>query len=288
MAPIAELISLEDHRDYDAARLAVLSAAPEPELRRRAVLAIGRLKDPRGAALLLPHLTDPDTSVAATAAFALGLLGDSAAVAPLAAQLEAAATARAPSVAAEAAAALGKLRTDAAHRALREFLRAAPISPATELPTRYALLAIWKFPRADDHSAIVRWLTVADPELRWRAAYALVRRPDPAAAAPLLAAAHDADARVRALALRGLARPLVDSAALPPDSVLAVLAAATRDEDYAVRVNAIRTLAGYGAQGAAVVAPLLADDEPQIALAAAEALQRLGPAAVSASPHSAR
>jgi cyclophilin family peptidyl-prolyl cis-trans isomerase/HEAT repeat protein len=284
VAPLAELLRLEDTRDFDAARLSALSTSAVPEIRRRAMLAIGRLKDPRGTVLLLPRLTDPDTAVAATAAFALGLLGDTSAVAPLVARLASAEAVRAPSVAAEAAAALGKLRGESAHAAVREFLRTAPLSAADALPARYALLAIWKFPRASDSAAITRWLSAADPELRWRAAYALVRRPDPAAARPLLAAARDTDARVRALALRGLARPLADSAALSRDSVLAVLTAATRDTDYAVRVNAVRTLAGYGAQGAVVLEPLLRDRQPQVALAAAESFQRIGTAGAAAAP----
>src|SRR4249919_2170548 len=54
-ADIAEIVTLEkieDRRDFDATALARIAAAKHAELRRRAVLAIARLYDPRGRELL--------------------------------------------------------------------------------------------------------------------------------------------------------------------------------------------------------------------------------------------
>src|SRR6266540_2853729 len=56
--------------------LTVLAADPDPRIRRRAALAIGRVGLPEGAAPLQPLLADGDADVRQMAAFGLGLLAD--------------------------------------------------------------------------------------------------------------------------------------------------------------------------------------------------------------------
>ncbi|HEV2130820.1 MAG TPA: HEAT repeat domain-containing protein, partial [Longimicrobiaceae bacterium] len=283
---LATLLRLEDRREFDEALLREIAASPMPEVRRRAALAAGRIRHPGATPLLLPLLDDPDTSVAAIAAFSLGQQGDTSAVALLAALLTGEAIRRAPTVAAEAAGALGKIRGEPARQALLSVLRDTPPGDrgAAEA-VGAALLAVWKFQRDPDLEPIRRWTSSADPQLRWRAAYALVRRPDPAATPVLLGLASDPEPQVRSLAIRGLTAPLADSADIGAAATLPVVLAALRDGNYLVRVNAVRTLGTYG-DAAAVqsLTDLLNAAEPHLALAAAESLGRLGVRAAAAAP----
>src|SRR5207244_8420209 len=68
--------------------LIALLADPEPRIRRRAALAIGRVGLPEGGAPLQPLLADPDPEVRQMAAFGLGLLADMTAVPALTAALQ--------------------------------------------------------------------------------------------------------------------------------------------------------------------------------------------------------
>ena len=76
---IADLLRLEDRREYDEAALRAGLEHPNLEVRRRAALAIGRIGDRRGTSLLLQALEDTSALVRADAAFALGQLRDSSA-----------------------------------------------------------------------------------------------------------------------------------------------------------------------------------------------------------------
>ena len=280
---VASLIAAEDQRRFDPSLFRRLSGYPHPEVRRQMALAVGRLRDPAGIPLLNHLLSDADTAVAATAAFALGQIGDSAAVDAVSQQVQELAEER-WTVAAEAATALGKLQTPAAHRALIALLsdpRAA--DEALHPAVHTALLAIWKHPRGTDRPGIQRWLANPNSETRWRAAYALVRRPDPAAVPDLLELASDPDAQVRSTALRGLRAPLVDSAGVSREPVLAALSEAAGDTSYPVRVNAIRTLGSYATpEAVGTVAPLLGSADRMVAFTAAEVLGAMGPAAQAA------
>src|SRR5206468_4363037 len=63
--------------------LTVLVTDPEPRIRRRAALAIGRVGLNAGTQPLVGALSDADPDVREMAAFALGLIGDVAAAPPL-------------------------------------------------------------------------------------------------------------------------------------------------------------------------------------------------------------
>src|SRR5215207_751620 len=73
------LLRLEDRREYDAGTIESAAGQASPALRRRAALAAGRIGDRRATPLLARLLADADTGVAASAAFALGELGDTSA-----------------------------------------------------------------------------------------------------------------------------------------------------------------------------------------------------------------
>ena len=121
---ITQLVMLEDTRQFDEAALTKLLKSAHPEVRRRAVVATGRIVNPAGKALLASARKDDDVDIVATVAFATGQLKDPDAVAWLSELLMAAGTP--PAVGREAAQALGKIRTPAARTALAQYLTSAP------------------------------------------------------------------------------------------------------------------------------------------------------------------
>jgi cyclophilin family peptidyl-prolyl cis-trans isomerase/HEAT repeat protein len=276
-AVAARLLHLEDRREYDAAALESAAASARPADRRRAALAAGRIRDRRAVPLLGRMLADADSGVAATAAFALGLVGDSTAVPLLVPLVSVDRVASTPTVVGEGALALGKLRGAQARAAVEGFLRAAPrTGPGVREAVSLALLSVYRFPRPADPAPILPWLESEDTALRWRAAYALTRRPDPRGTAALFPYANDPDPLVRSFAVRALGAPLADSAGVGQARALPVLLAATRDTSHVVSVSAIRTLGTYSAPEAlAELERLLGHADPYLAITAAESLGRL-------------
>jgi cyclophilin family peptidyl-prolyl cis-trans isomerase/HEAT repeat protein len=280
---LAELIRLEDRREFDSTRIAAAAASPDPVVRRYAALTAGRLHEKRAVPLLVPLLGDADTATAANAAFALGMLGDSGSVAALASLLQPGSVAARPTVAAAAVSALGRIPSGTSRVAVEGFLRSTPVDGAPADVVSAALLAVWRFPRPADASPILPWLASRDPELRWRAAYALTRRPDPRGSAALAALTGDPNALVRSFAVRGLTSALADSSGVGAPRALDLLLAALGDSALPVRVNAVRTLGTYRDARAvdALRRALLASD-PHPAISAAESLGRMGTAAAAA------
>lgn len=279
---LSALVRLEDRRQFDSTTIAAGAAAAHPDLRRYTALAAGRIRDPAGRSVLLRLLADPDSSVAATAAFALGQLADTTTLPALASRLNV--TAVPPSVIAEAAAAVGKLGTQLARAALSEFLLSAPQGEHSRVAIGEALLAIPRTPRGD-LAPVLRWAKTADPELRWRAAYALTRRSHPAATPTLLRLVADPDARVRSFAVRGLTAPLADSSGVGAATAAALLRRALADPDRAVRVNALRSLGTHAdSESVAVLAQQTASSDVWLSITAAESLGRLGAHASAALP----
>ena len=280
----ARLMAAEDRRAFDDALLRTTSTSPSAAVRRRAAVAAGRIADRRAVPILTGLLADADTGVAAEAAFALGELADSAAVPALARLVSVDRVATAPTVVGEAALALGKMPTAAGRAAVEGFLRSAPRSgPGVERAVGQALLAVWRFPRPGDAAPILPWLESANPQLRWRAAYALSRRPDPRGTAALFARVGDAEPLVRSFAVRALTRALADSSGVTPARALPALLQATRDTSHAVSVNATRALGTYdAAESVARLIQLLMGGDAYLAVTAAESLGRLAAQAASA------
>ena len=277
---IATLLKLEDTRQFDAATLECILKSSHPEVRRRAVISIGRIAKEPGRALLAELRTDGDPDIVASVAFASGQLKDAGAVAWLGGLLDNATTA--PAIAREAAQSLGKIRTPEAQVALARYLtNASPNAPA--LIVGEALLAIGRFTKDDlkrdlapeDVAPIVRWAEAKDEEIRWRVAWALFRPRNQAAVPHLLKLTDDKSAEVRFWAVRGLSPAVVDQAGLDRATVSARLLAATRDKDRRVRTESLRALLQYdddGAFGALLAA--LASKDTWISTSAAESAGR--------------
>jgi HEAT repeat protein/cyclophilin family peptidyl-prolyl cis-trans isomerase len=296
---IANLVMLEDTRNFDEAVLSSLLQSQHPEVRRRAIIAVGRIigqppppqptspvPPPRGSALLAGMRTERDPEMLATVAWATGQLRDPANVPWLAHLLTDSQT---PAVAAkEAAGALGKIASPDARVALANYLTAAPATPAAAPVVGEALLAIGRRGRGD-LTPVLRWTTSASVEVRWRAAWALFRLRDPSAFSDLLKLADDPSGEVRYWAVRGLAPipppgqrgragaaeppPPVDP---PPDPALmarmsARLRAALKDPDRRVRIESLRALGAYDDdESFAAVLAMLDSPDTWLSVTAAE------------------
>ena len=242
-------------------------------MRRRAIISVGRIVDPRGRALLAGLRADPDPEIRATVAFSTGQLKDPDAVGWLGEQLAGPKTPTA--VAFEAARALGKIRTPEARAALATYLAAAPATAAAGSIVGEALLSIGRFPPPGDIAPIVRWTASPDVEVRWRAAWALFRPRDPAAVEPLLRMTADKSPEVRFWAVRGLVAASADAAKVDRAVTSARLRAAVKDPDRRVRTEALRALAGYDDdESFAVLLAALDSPDTWLSVSAAEAMGR--------------
>jgi peptidylprolyl isomerase len=304
---IAVLLKLEDTRQFDEAALTRLVKSAHPEVRRRAVQAVGRIANPRGRALLVAARADADVEVVATVAFAAGQLKDPDAVPWLSDLLSS--TKTPPGVGREAAQALGKIRTPESRTALHKYLSGAPAT-APALVVGEALLSSGRFTTPGDLAPIVRWMTSPDVEVRWRAAWALFRLRDPAAAPHLLRLTGDRSADVRVWAVRGLtpiapaqggrggaaAQGGAAATQAPPASAVAIpgvdrakLAArlrdAVRDPDRRVRTEALRALGQYDDDASfEVVLASLDSVDTWLSVSAAEAMGRFQARAAAVVP----
>ncbi len=280
---IATLLKLEDTRQFDAAALGRILKSAHPEVRRRAVVSVGRIVNEGGRILLLSMRDDGDVEVRASVAFASGQLKDPAAVVWLGEVLDNPGT---PAVVArEAAQALGKIRTPDARAALARYLTTVRSTPATDALIGEALLSLGRFTDKGDLGPIVHWVSASNVEIRWRAAWALFRPRDPASVTHILKMADDPSPEVRFWAVRGLSPALVDQAGLNRAPVSARLLAATEDADRRVRTEALRVLVQYDDDGAfgALVASLSSPDT-WISTSAAEAAGRFASRAAVLTP----
>jgi cyclophilin family peptidyl-prolyl cis-trans isomerase len=228
-------------------------------------------------------------TVAAHAAYALGLLRDTASVPTLTRALRAT-----PAVAAEAAWALGQIGEPA-----REAIVAALAAPGSAAGVRVQLLLAATKLRPVPVEAVTPHLRSADGSVVWAAAYAIARPRAPGGVRALIEAASSAaataarsaemavsrteteargqyhfgnetGARIRTEIARALARSAAgDSLA---DQAFTVLTALARDVHPHVRINALRSLGSYEARGAPLVIQGAADGDANVRIAALQTL----------------
>lgn len=210
----ASILRLEDRREYDKVRAAAWIHHENPLHRARMALALGRIsaatfddangngvKDPgetqAGVAELASLVTDPNDLVRVNAAFALGMTNDDAAIEPL---LRFAAD-KDGTVAAEAVEALSKL-------ANTPFLRYETFTEPREREgvRARAIRFLFRF-KTDEAAAVAAGaLEAPSPAIRQEAAYALARRPLPAAHPQLELLLTDPNPQTRAYAISALGR----------------------------------------------------------------------------------
>lgn len=275
---LAPILAVEDARDFQADVLRRGLVASDSLVRRTAVLAAGRIGDLQATPLILPLLADPDSTVRVAAAFALGLLRDSAAAGPLMDRLTGL-PALDGTTAAEAVTALAKI----GGRTVGEFFSGVISGKVTlsQDDRRPALAQVltesWRLGADAPVTGLLPFMDDTNPATRLQAVYSLGRLQAPAAANRLMLALHDEDGYIRSIAARALGREYVDSAKVAASAAEELLVRAVDDANPQVRINALRALESYRDSAVSSrVIPLLNNSVLGVQVQAAEALGRLG------------
>jgi len=165
----AALLQLEDRRAFDASVLTSAARSPDPTVRSRAALALGRIGDSRGRQLLAGLLTDSSPEVLSAAAFGSQVLGDP----TLTTELLPLLSGRDATVAAAAAKAIGFLARGDGQDAL---VAAVDRAPSPE-PRATILRSLWRFAAPPTEAAALRFVNDPDDRVRFGAVYAIARKP---------------------------------------------------------------------------------------------------------------
>jgi cyclophilin family peptidyl-prolyl cis-trans isomerase/HEAT repeat protein len=266
----AALLRLVDQRLPDTLLIDSLLQDPSPDRRARTALAIGQVRITARYPALRRLLLDGDTSVAANAAYAMGIGRDTVGVLALAR-----AVGGAPDpVAREAAWSLGEIGEPARPviaLALGEgVVRPRELSTAAQraAPVRAALLLAAAKLRPAPVALVVPWLADTAPDVARAAAYVISRNRLAGGVRALLSLRAHPDEEVRQHVARALARTQVgDSLAAQAIDALRVL---LTDQSERVRVNAVRSAATFGDALAEQVMARFTDTAPNVRVAAAE------------------
>lgn len=271
---LAPLLMAEDRRAFDAPTLSDAVNHSDPLVRRTAAMTIGRIRDLRGTALLLPLLSDRDMTVVTAAFFGLGLMRDTSAVGAIAARLRAADSLSA-GAAGEAATALARIGGQTAATFLAGVLNGSADVPRDRLDLLVpnALIDGWHLGALMPAQAMLHYVIDTSTDLRWRAIYSLGRMRVPAAGQAVLRALREQAPSNREVAARWLTRRFADTAGLAAIAVKTDLVRALDDDQAGVRTNAVGSLATFGdSTVAGKVIQLLSDQDPNVRVAAASAL----------------
>lgn len=244
-AELKAIAGWEDRRSLGDGRLmqdAVTSA--DPLVRRRALLALGRIQDPNTAGAIVEALTDPEAAVRSEAAFAVGLMGLS--WAPLSDAVKGRLTAgllareaeeQDPAAQLSMLEAMGRVATPPLLERLTDRLTVAgDVQARAALSLGVAARSKTPLPpRA--FPALVGLLKKDLPAgVRYGAAYALMQAKQAAPRAALNDCTTDPASEIRALCARGLAE-------VGTDVDVSALKRLIDDPDYRVSVEATRALA---------------------------------------------
>jgi cyclophilin family peptidyl-prolyl cis-trans isomerase/HEAT repeat protein len=284
---LAPVLAAEDARQWNDAVLRRGVTFADTVVRSRTAMAIGRIGDLQGIPLLLMLLDDGEANVRPSAAFALGLLRDTVAVAPLIRSLTVLpgadiATTR------EIITALARIGGREASEFFADALsgRAPLVTPDTMLALRHFAFESWRLGADAPIAALVPYVSDTSADARWRAIYSVsrLRRAARPAGGAVSAALSDKLPLARSMAARALTRTWADSAGLDRKAMAGLLARALTDDDAAVRINALRSLATYQLPSySEQVSRLLNDPMPNVAIEAVTTLGALGgPVAVAA------
>jgi cyclophilin family peptidyl-prolyl cis-trans isomerase/HEAT repeat protein len=270
---VGRLLGVADMRRADTVAIDRALASSSRYVRALGVRTVGQNTITARAAHVRALVTDPDSAIAADAAFALGLLHDSTATATLATALSGP-----PTVAASAAWSLGEL-ADRGRPALEAALRSA--QPASSLAD--VLQASAKL-RPVPATLILPYLTHANVEVRRAAVYAVTRSRVPSATRALVRLADslaanpgapgsgtsEVEVDLRSYLARGLTRQAAGDSL--ETAAVAILRRLVDDPHPHVRINAIRALATFGAQARAELVRHAWDTDPNTRITVAQSL----------------
>jgi len=246
---LAPVLAAEDARAWRPADLRKALVYPDSFVRQTAARSVGRIGDPRGVPLLVPLLVDPDTTVRVAAVFALGILRDTAAIAPLAERLRTPPALDAAS-ASEAMTALAQIGGPGAAEVLSAVLQRrgsfAIEDPEALIPV--AALEAWRLGADAPVNELLSLVRSDDENIRWRAVFSLSRLMAPEAVGRLGEALSDQQPLVRSFAVRAFTRAYADSSELGAEGAAALVARLLDDREASVRIGALRAIGALGAQ----------------------------------------
>lgn len=279
------LLQMTDGRKLDTTLVREALHSTVPALRANAALAIGQVGKAAGGAglpILRSALSDEDQNVVSNAAYALGLLGDSAAVMQLRNLLG-----RNEAVGINAAWALGTIGA-AARPAILSALADQTIQPRIKTQVLLAAAKLQPVPVAE----LRPYLSGRNPSLVWAASYAIARGRAVQGTRDMITLAGNpvvaptcsrcnpvesetpyynnsvATHRARAEAARMLIKRVAGDSL--SELAVTVLKKLARDAHPHVRVNAVRSLATYGPSVRAEVVAATSDRDANVRVAAAQ------------------
>ncbi len=264
---LARIMMIEDMRTPDPA---IRSFAKDTDamIRTRAALAIGRIGSEELVDTLKELLTDTEPDVRESACFAAGIMGSQGIAELLASRLDD----ENPQVRAAAVDAICRLKYGPLTSRVSERLS----DPERSVIER-TLLSLWKMNEPGAQNAaldtildrIIEISRSKDMDLKWKAAYCLMRLSDPRSFDRIAELARDEMPLIRSLAARAL-----DSIDHPGTSE--VLVQLCNDDDWKVSVIALRSAAGKGKLlKQEAISGLLENDNMHIVLSALHALPLL-------------
>ena len=229
---LEEILHREDRRS-PAGEFTPFVTHPSHEVKRRAAIALGRLRDPEAVPLLVELLKSSSAAVRVEAAFSLGQLGEPYISRALLAHL---AEEQDLEVRLTLIEALSKVAVDTTLDDVGAALAGLldddiPIVRA-ETALAIARLGHRGYRQTDWGARLAALLQDDGVEVRWRAAYALMRLADSSTARALRVALKDRSPRVRMQAARAL------GAIHDEQAVESLVAVAHEDGDWRVRVDA--------------------------------------------------
>jgi len=275
---LAPVIAAEDSRNFQPGIFRSALVAPDSLVRRLAALAAGRIGDPRATPLIVPLLSDQDSTVRVAAAFALGLMRDTAGARPLMDRITGQPALDGPT-AQEAITALAKIGGSGVGAFFDGILGGSIVPSRTEKRPILSQIVLesWRLGPDAPVAALLPFLEDTAAGFRWRAAFTLGRLGAPAAANRLTVALRDPETIVRAMAARAFSRNYADSARLAPASVAGLLVRSSTDQNLQVRINALRSLATFGDSAlVSEIIPLLDDPSPAVQVQAAMTAGAMG------------
>jgi HEAT repeat protein len=214
---VAAVLTAEDARLFTPS-LVNAARHPDPIVRRRAALALGRIGDPAGTAALLELLDDPVPAIRKDAAFALGLLADPSAFDRLREVVAQTPLTEHGAPEAEALTAIIRLGGHDAAEFIGQFLTrwSGRASSGEEAPVTVlrALREAWRLGDAAPLSVLLQYGETVVDGARLRAVYSLGRLRANEAASVFMRAVDDPIALTRSFAVRALTAEFADSAGL--------------------------------------------------------------------------
>ncbi len=247
--PYEKIQELESARSLGSGSLGAYLNGADPVIATRAVLAIGRSKQPAGVGLLTPHLAEGNSGLRAMVIFALGLLQAADEASPITAALR---TDSSPAVRIASLDALGRLEAANALHGKTEGSASSAIaatlhSDRSAIVRARAATALEAFREGTMRDSVSRELVKAfkvevDQDVRWHVMWSIARGyANRVPRSVLIKALHDQNEIVRIQAVRAYGR-------LKRKDLIPTLRPLTHDPSWRVQLQAREAVKALGGQ----------------------------------------